>query len=275
MDSNARNIELHALNYAKICKNKNLSTINTIISGLEQNKSIDVIARNNCVSLQTVNTLHSTYNMIGGDRMIMIANNFCINRGINTYEHRGGAIKLPSFGSKKTSSSASITSSTKPKKTLEYHAASLTKNANTIATTTSNLAASGAVIGASVAGLLSSLSAQNAKPIIPPVQPTQSSSTIKIDDHLNPVTVHTLSDVSADAIKIIKDDNIKLQAEVKIYENIIAKMKETEAKYNDEIQKLKTQLKDKEDELSNVKYELNNARDQMIKELDQKQNMMK
>ena len=180
--NNSYDIERNAIDYAIICKNKNLSTINSIIGDFNQNKSISTIANTNCVSHKTVGTMYQTYNMIGGGNMIKIADKMCMNTSntndYNDYddydEQSGGAIKMP-FSSKKSKTQPSASSQPsytspqnqtpyKQKKTFSEKAALLNQNVNTTTATVTGLGAAAAGLGATF-GSLFSKPAQTAAPI--------------------------------------------------------------------------------------------------------------
>lgn len=260
-------IERNVINYAQICKNKNLSTINSIINGLEHNNSINKIANSNCVSCKTVNTMYHTYNMIGGSNMSKIANNMCANSHI--HEFSGGANPFKSSKSSKpvstnqvpikpVSSSTNQVVPVKPKKTIDDHLAIFNKNVDKISATTTNVANTSKVLGASVAGLVSALTIP--KLISQPVnvQPIPIDVSVPVEVSTPPTVANVLVNAVSEEMRLAKEEITKLQAEVNVYTETVKKMKEdaeSKAKeYDDMIKKHDTDCaKNLENKIQEIK----------------------
>jgi hypothetical protein len=89
-------------NYIISCKNNDRETINGILNSIHRNIDHRVIARNTCVSIDTINNIHKLHQMVGGDIMSKIA---------DYTEDMYGAGKKKSSSGKSSSSSKSTLSS--------------------------------------------------------------------------------------------------------------------------------------------------------------------
>jgi len=277
-------IESNVINYAQICKNKNLSTINAIINGIENNNSIDKIANSNCVSCKTVNTIYHTYNMIGGANMSEIANNMCMNSHV--HEFCGGANPFKLSKTSKSVSSKSVPSKSvpsksvpskpvpykplsstnqanqtvplKPKKTIDDHLATFNNNADKLTTTATNVANTSKAIGASVAGLLGALTIPKVISQPVKVQSVDVPVAVPVEVSTPPTVASVLVNAVSEEMRLAKEEITKLQAEVNVYSETVKKMKDdAESKvkeYDDMIKKHDTECaKNLEDKIQEIK----------------------
>lgn len=99
VDENDKNdLDNSITTYARMCKSNDNLTVRQIIDGLRLKYDSNVIARNSCVSINTIDKTRTLYNHVGGDTMIQIADKLCSDKpsmkgGLGSPKPQGGKKK--------------------------------------------------------------------------------------------------------------------------------------------------------------------------------------
>lgn len=94
MNRDRIDLENSIRSYTMMCKTNDNSTVRQVIDGIRSKYDSRMIARNNCVSINTIDRARILYNHVGGDMMIEIADKLCMRGG--TKEKLNGTAKQKS-----------------------------------------------------------------------------------------------------------------------------------------------------------------------------------
>lgn len=70
--------------YTALCRSSDNQTLREIVNGIRYNHNSNVIARNSCVSINTINKTKTLYNRVGERTMLEIADKLCLHGGKQT-----------------------------------------------------------------------------------------------------------------------------------------------------------------------------------------------
>ena len=135
--SDNTDLEKSIRSYIRMCKTSDTHTVRQVINGLRSKYNHRVIARNNCISVNTINRVGTLYDHVGGATMSEIADKLCMRGGTDQYPKKKKSVEenIDTFNKGIESTNKAIDSASKAADLTVATATAITRLFNNVSAT--------------------------------------------------------------------------------------------------------------------------------------------